>query len=122
METRVITLFKRGAKTQVAERFGDEESGSIPNSPVTVVNMKEDRPTFDDMKKPPPMTDIFSWNNINYTIPVSGSQNRKLLKDIAGYVAPGKLTALMGETGAGKVRDSIQPCGRRAEIKSRRRF
>ena len=28
---------------------------------------------------------------------------RKLLDNISGFVAPGKLTALMGESGAGKV-------------------
>jgi len=35
-------------------------------------------------------------------VPISGLEARKLLSDISGYVAPGKLTALMGESGAGK--------------------
>ena len=47
--------------------------------------------------------DVFSWRNIHYEVPVSGGEMRKLLDNISGYVAPGKLTALMGETGAGKV-------------------
>ncbi|KAF8557465.1 pleiotropic drug resistance ABC transporter [Imleria badia] len=46
--------------------------------------------------------DIVSWTNIQYEVPVSGGEMRKLLDDVSGYVAPGKLTALMGETGAGK--------------------
>lgn len=45
---------------------------------------------------------IFTFSRINYSIPVSHGQ-KKLLDDVSGYVAPGKLTALMGETGAGKV-------------------
>jgi ATP-binding cassette subfamily G (WHITE) protein 2 (SNQ2) len=32
----------------------------------------------------------------------SGHGGRELLSDVSGYVAPGKLTALMGESGAGK--------------------
>jgi len=48
-----------------------------------------------------PLTDIFSWQHVDYTVQV-GSESRKLLDDVSGYVAPGKLTALMGESGAGK--------------------
>jgi len=50
------------------------------------------------------MTDAFSWEGLNYTVPLSGGGERKLLNDVSGYVVPGKLTALMGESGAGKVR------------------
>ncbi|KAJ7762052.1 pleiotropic drug resistance ABC transporter [Mycena maculata] len=49
----------------------------------------------------PPMTDIFSWQNLNYVVPVKEGK-RKLLDNVSGYVVPGKLTALMGESGAGK--------------------
>jgi ABC-type multidrug transport system fused ATPase/permease subunit len=48
-----------------------------------------------------PLMDIFSWQHVDYTVQV-GSESRKLLDDVSGYVAPGKLTALMGESGAGK--------------------
>lgn len=47
-------------------------------------------------------TDIFSWQHLSYTVPIAGHEDRKLLSDLSGYVAPGKLTALMGESGAGK--------------------
>ncbi|KAJ5168761.1 CDR ABC transporter [Penicillium canariense] len=46
-------------------------------------------------------TSIFTWQNVNYTIPYKGGQ-RKLLQDVHGYVKPGRLTALMGASGAGK--------------------
>jgi ATP-binding cassette, subfamily G (WHITE), member 2, SNQ2 len=47
--------------------------------------------------------DIFSWQGISYTVPVGGGEMRRLLNNVSGFVAPGKLTALMGESGAGKV-------------------
>ncbi|KAI0690742.1 ABC-2 type transporter-domain-containing protein [Cytidiella melzeri] len=43
----------------------------------------------------------FTWEAINYTVPVPGGQ-RRLLHDVYGYVKPGTLTALMGSSGAGK--------------------
>ncbi|KAI9835912.1 MAG: hypothetical protein M1819_001810 [Sarea resinae] len=46
-------------------------------------------------------TTVFTYQNVNYTIPVPGGQ-RKLLQDVQGYVRPGRLTALMGASGAGK--------------------
>ncbi|KAI9214566.1 hypothetical protein DS838_000516 [Geotrichum bryndzae] len=45
--------------------------------------------------------DVFSWQNINYTVPVNDGK-RQLLKNVQGYVKPGTMTALMGESGAGK--------------------
>lgn len=49
------------------------------------------------------MTDNFTWQNLRYIVPVGKGQTRQLLDDVSGYVVPGKLTALMGESGAGKV-------------------
>ena len=46
-------------------------------------------------------TDTFTWRNVRYTIPAPGGGERRLLDDVSGYVVPGKLTALMGESGAG---------------------
>ena len=43
----------------------------------------------------------FTWENLNYHVPVKGGQ-RQLLTDVYGYVKPGSLTALMGASGAGK--------------------
>lgn len=50
----------------------------------------------------PGVDNVFSWQHINYTMPMPGNEARKLLSDVSGYVIPGKLTALMGESGAGK--------------------
>jgi len=45
--------------------------------------------------------EVFSWRNVCYDISVKG-EHRRLLDHVSGYVAPGKMTALMGESGAGK--------------------
>ncbi|WFD44377.1 hypothetical protein MPSI1_003045 [Malassezia psittaci] len=45
--------------------------------------------------------EIFSWEHINYDVMIKGNP-RRLLNDVSGFVAPGKMTALMGESGAGK--------------------
>ena len=54
----------------------------------------------------PMMTDVFTWRNVQYDVHLKKGETRRLLDDISGFVAPGKLTALMGESGAGKVRES----------------
>lgn len=41
----------------------------------------------------------FTWENLNYHVPVPGKSLR-LLHDINGYVKPGTLTALMGTLGS----------------------
>lgn len=101
-------IFKRGAKTPVIdehERKGDEEKGrnSVGASAQSVSGDSE---TPVPSAKAQVMTDVFSWQNINYTIPVHDG-TRKLLEDVSGYVAPGKLTALVGSSGAGKACDIL---------------
>lgn len=48
------------------------------------------------------MDNISSWRHISYMIPAPGGQHKMLLDEVSGYVVPGKLTGLMGESGAGK--------------------
>ncbi|KAB8291253.1 hypothetical protein EYC80_009940 [Monilinia laxa] len=44
---------------------------------------------------------IFTWENVEYTVPYLGGE-RKLLNKISGYAKPGLMVALMGASGAGK--------------------
>ncbi|KAI9592418.1 ABC-2 type transporter-domain-containing protein [Syncephalis fuscata] len=46
----------------------------------------------------------FLWNHISYTVPFKSDPGgkRRLLDNIAGWVRPGELVALMGSSGAGK--------------------
>lgn len=109
-----VTLFKqsKGAGSvgpanvrRDAEKAGpsapdeDEEKAgpSVPDE-----DTKQQRRVSDGKKKHAP-PDIFTWHHVQYVVPISGGPERKLLDDVSGYVAPGKLTALMGESGAGKV-------------------
>ncbi|CCM02003.1 uncharacterized protein FIBRA_04077 [Fibroporia radiculosa] len=97
-----VTLFKRGSKTQAVDSVStnDEEkhtSSEGETGPI-VVNLEEARKA---MEATPESKNTFSFENLTYVVPVHGG-HRKLLDGVSGYVAPGKLTALMGESGAGK--------------------
>ncbi|KAJ8110063.1 hypothetical protein OPT61_g6990 [Boeremia exigua] len=46
-------------------------------------------------------TSIFTWKDLTYTVKTA-SGDRTLLNNVAGYVKPGMLGALMGSSGAGK--------------------
>ncbi|KAH9474468.1 Brefeldin A resistance protein [Psilocybe cubensis] len=102
-----VLLFKGGSNAQVlkeaqAEVAGDEEKGQAGSTPVGSETSSEDAEKSKvAMHDQPKMINTFSWQHINYSVVVSG-ESRQLLDDVSGYVAPGKLTALMGESGAGK--------------------
>lgn len=100
-EIRAGIKFKRGAKTVISQRVQDKEAsdGSRGSNPLQEQAVSKPSNTH----QPAPMMEILSWQNLKYAIPISKGETRLLLNDISGYVAPGKLTALMGETGAGKV-------------------
>ncbi|KAG1859914.1 ABC-2 type transporter-domain-containing protein [Suillus tomentosus] len=108
-----VTLFKqsKGAGSvgpanvrRDAEKAGpsapdEDEEKAGPSAPDE--DTKQQRRVSDGKKKHAP-PDIFTWHHVQYVVPISGGPERKLLDDVSGYVAPGKLTALMGESGAGK--------------------
>ncbi|KAG6900276.1 hypothetical protein C0993_000464 [Termitomyces sp. T159_Od127] len=94
-----VIMFKQGSKSVTqADEADDEEALHEKFTPA----LNDGTTEKEEIAGAPAMTDIFSWQHINYTVPISGSEDRKLLSDVTGYVAPGKLTALMGESGAGK--------------------
>lgn len=97
-----VVLFKRGTKSSAVEgankSVSDEEKGPSDAPPITE-RLEVEKALADQ----PKMTDVFSWQHLQYTVPIGHHEHRRLLDDVSGYVAPGKLTALMGESGAGKV-------------------
>jgi ATP-binding cassette subfamily G (WHITE) protein 2 (SNQ2) len=107
------TLFKAGSKTPVIKEAeaaigGDEEKGRTNSSPSISIEgregaVQEGSKAKQAIREQPKMLNTFSWQHISYVVSVSGDK-RQLLDDVSGYVAPGKLTALMGESGAGKVK------------------
>lgn len=102
-----VTLFKHESKTYA---INETPSSTDEKTPAGGRNGVAGRSkTKSEVVKPrkplpeaPAMTNIFSWQHIEYTIPLGKGEHRRLLNDVTGYVAPGKLTALMGESGAGK--------------------
>ncbi|KAL6306522.1 pleiotropic drug resistance ABC transporter [Sparassis latifolia] len=69
---------------------------------VEIELSRMDRPVAQRPALPKIKGDVFSWQQLCYTVPLPGGRSRLLLEDVSGYVVPGKLTALMGESGAGK--------------------
>lgn len=104
---RSIILFKRGTKPAVVKEAeaavgNDEEKQAIGNKAANVADEGAGADEAKDaLAEQPKMENVFSWDHLRYTVTVAG-QKRVLLDDVSGYVAPGKLTALMGESGAGK--------------------
>jgi ATP-binding cassette subfamily G (WHITE) protein 2 (SNQ2) len=96
-------LFKRGANAPVVSEAqeADEEKG-VPESRDATEKIRSESGTSSVDVAVPAMSDVFTWRHLEYDVRVGKGETRRLLEDISGYVAPGKLTALMGESGAGK--------------------
>lgn len=97
-----VTVFKRSEapkEAQNAVAHADEESTKAADlhADAKEANSTESSGKVKDIAK---NTAIFTWQDVNYTIPYKGGQ-RQLLQNVQGYVEPGRLTALMGASGAG---------------------
>lgn len=99
-------VFKRGAAPKevvnAAEQTGDlEKSGSGGDSVDPGAAQATDKEHEQAADALPVATDVFSWQGVTYDVMVKGN-SRRLLSNVNGFVAPGRMTALMGESGAGK--------------------
>ncbi|KAI0884704.1 ABC-2 type transporter [Annulohypoxylon maeteangense] len=108
-----VTVYKRGQVPKELQKsietggrkgnLSDEESGrsgekiSAPEDESAAQGRRDE----EAMKSVAKNETVFTFQNVNYTIPYQGGE-RKLLQNIQGFVRPGKLTALMGASGAGK--------------------
>ncbi|KAI0728228.1 pleiotropic drug resistance ABC transporter [Fomitopsis betulina] len=98
-----VTLFKRGSRVKIEqptdvvdeEKIPSTDGASTRHAAVGVATETQ------VLEKEPAERNTFSFENLTYVVPVQDG-HRKLLDNVSGYVAPGKLTALMGESGAGK--------------------
>ncbi|KAI0316079.1 pleiotropic drug resistance ABC transporter [Amylostereum chailletii] len=95
-------LFKRGSRGRFPKnraQSADEKDSYIGEVQEGHSLTGRDDSTID---RKVDMHGTFTWQNLQYSVPMGGGRTRRLLDDVSGYVAPGKLTALMGESGAGK--------------------
>lgn len=91
-----VVLYKRSSMIDMDRRADDEER-------ITDSGLPRAGPHTEKELSPRGESTVFSWQSIRYTVELPDGEHRQLLDDVSGYVAPGKLTALMGESGAGKV-------------------
>ncbi|KAG9313864.1 pleiotropic drug resistance ABC transporter [Chiua virens] len=85
-ETKALNEIQREKKTRRNEKHDVETEKQSHD---------EDKTALQAHRK------AFTWENLNYHVPVPGG-TRRLLHDVLGYVKPGTLTALVGASGAGK--------------------
>ncbi|KZF25288.1 ABC multidrug transporter [Xylona heveae TC161] len=95
-------VFKRSKKAKQAVKSSgvdEEKAGTIgDSSPSTMTETDE---TTKNLKGISQSESIFTWRNVEYTVPYPGGE-RKLLNNIEGFAKPGVMVALMGASGAGK--------------------
>ncbi|KAI9759591.1 MAG: hypothetical protein M4579_002257 [Chaenotheca gracillima] len=103
-----VTIFKRGqAPKSVSKAMAENATPEDVETGEKAKNIELDPETSgsdserEDIKGVAKNDTVFTWQNVNYTIPYEKGE-RQLLKDVQGFVRPGKLTALMGASGAGK--------------------
>jgi ATP-binding cassette subfamily G (WHITE) protein 2 (SNQ2) len=99
-----VVLYKRGTEfDELPTAEDDVETGPKSKTNTLPPSGRNSQVLMDKIEG----EDVFSFSHVNYTI-VTPDGHKQLLEDVSGYVAPGKLTALMGESGAGKVNISLK--------------
>ncbi|KAI8961493.1 ABC-2 type transporter-domain-containing protein [Daldinia sp. FL1419] len=90
---------RKAAVPSDVENGGAGSSGSSDTRiESTQATSEEQKETLGQLAK---SESIFTWRDIEYTVPYVGGQ-RKLLNKVNGYAKPGIMVALMGASGAGK--------------------
>jgi hypothetical protein len=97
-----ILLFKRPSRVKQILK-ADEEAGNLTNfsqDTSLVGSVKGDNRGVDAKGKPMTETiqvptSTFHWSNLGYAINTEGSNTRRILNNINGWVKPGTLTAMM---------------------------
>ncbi|KAG0695928.1 P-loop containing nucleoside triphosphate hydrolase protein [Suillus ampliporus] len=96
-----VVLFKQGSSAIDGDAKALDEEKADAEFRYGCHSKAVHTSTLDNLEKNPVVTDLFTWQHLQYEISIEGEMKR-LLDDVSGFVAPGKLTALMGESGAGK--------------------
>jgi ATP-binding cassette, subfamily G (WHITE), member 2, SNQ2 len=90
------------AKPSTNMRTHDEENARREEAPISLESSTGPG-TAENAGSPPTAISqgVFTWRKLNYTIPHKQG-DKQLLREVSGYSEPGKLTALVGASGAGK--------------------
>ena len=101
-------IFKKGSKSpapSTTKAVDVEKAGSSGDNSASSGNLAARSPAndkgADDIPKTSSDESIFTWTDVNYSVPYGGGE-RQLLNQVQGYSKPGVMTALMGVSGAGK--------------------
>ncbi|KAL9072295.1 MAG: hypothetical protein Q9157_005144 [Trypethelium eluteriae] len=99
-------VFKKSKKSKQVVKTApkpDEEKGQVSDSSGSdrVTTSMNGRAEEEAMEQLGTSDSIFTWENVEYTVPYQGGE-RKLLNGVNGYAKPGVMIALMGASGAGK--------------------
>lgn len=101
---KVTDAIESGGRKGAVDEENRDEKGATPVNAISSSDTESPSKEKNDdeaMKNVAKNEAIFTFQNIDYTIPYEGGE-RKLLQNVQGMVRPGKLTALMGASGAGK--------------------
>ncbi|KAI0401483.1 putative ABC multidrug transporter [Xylaria palmicola] len=88
-----ILYEKRAYLKSLSEREDKEKGINSERSSITMGRAQEEDQTTSGT--------VFTFRDINYFVQAGGSE-KQLLRNVSGFVTPGKLVALMGSSGAGK--------------------
>jgi ABC-type multidrug transport system fused ATPase/permease subunit len=97
-----LELAKDNVKLTSRKRAHDEESAQREEAPISLESSTGPGATENaGIRSTAKSQTIFTWRKLNYTI--SHKQgDKQLLREVSGYSEPGRLTALVGASGAGK--------------------
>ncbi|KAG8704963.1 hypothetical protein FRC08_001922 [Ceratobasidium sp. 394] len=103
LQVMAMEKFQHGANARAITIFAKENADTKQRNQVLLERKAAFRKgeTEQDLSTLTKSTKAFTWENLDYTVPVPSGQ-RQLLNKVFGYVKPGTLTALMGASGAGK--------------------
>ncbi|KAK0566531.1 ATP-binding cassette transporter snq2 [Tilletia horrida] len=105
-----VIVFKRGKEPAAVKRAAKatgndlEKDGDLQEEAVSEQAIQEQAAKTKDLAatKIVAAKDIFAWKNVTYDVIVKGGKQRRLLNNVSGFIRPGTMVALMGESGAGK--------------------
>ncbi|KAI0129751.1 ABC-2 type transporter-domain-containing protein [Xylariales sp. AK1849] len=96
-----VLVFRRGYKPAQFKESKDDVEGGMMRVGPTATNERGPATTDKEVRLLQEQSSVFHWNNVCYDIKIKG-EPRRILDNVAGWVKPGTLTALMGVSGAGK--------------------